>query len=69
MRRLLKGALQELYAVFVDDGSFAIGIIVWLGLIWLAGPHLHLSGASSPALLFAGLVAILIESALRRARR
>jgi hypothetical protein len=69
MLQSFKVVLQEFYALFVDDGSFAIGISVWLGLIWLAGPHLHLSGAWSAALLFVGLVAILTESTLRRARR
>ena len=67
--RYLKAVLRELYGLFVDDNRFAIAIIVWLALPSLARPHLHLSGTWSTALLFAGLVAILIECALRGARR
>lgn len=69
MLQSLKAILRELYGLFVDDGSFAIAIIVWLVLLWLARAYLHLSGAWIAVVLFAGLVAILIESALRRARR
>ena len=69
MLQSLKAILRELYGLFVDDGSFAIAIIVWLVLLWLARPYLHLSGAWIAVVMFAGLVAILIESALRRARR
>jgi hypothetical protein len=69
MLRSLKAIVIELYGLFVDDGSFAISIIAWLGLFWLARTHLHLSGTGSAALLCGGLLAILVESALRRARR
>jgi hypothetical protein len=69
MLQSLKAILRELYGLFVDDGNFAIAIIVWLAVPWLTRPYLHLSGVWSAALLFVGLIAILIESALRRARR
>lgn len=69
MLQSLKAVLRELYGLFVDDGSLAVAIVVWLGLLALARPHLHWSGACYAVLLFVGLVAILIESALRRARR
>ena len=69
MLQSLKAILRELYGLFVDDGSFAIAIIVWLVLLWLARPYLHLPGAWIAVVVFTGLVAILIESALRRARR
>ena len=69
MSQSLQAILREIYGLFVDDGSFAVATLAWLALLWLARAHLHLSGAVSAALLFAGLAAILIESALRRARR
>ena len=69
MLQSLKAILRELYGLFVDDGSFAIAILVWLVLLWLVRPYMHLSGAWTAVVLFAGLVAILIESALRRARQ
>jgi hypothetical protein len=65
----MKAATSELYALFVDDGSFAVAIVVWLALVWIGREYLQLSGTLCEAMLFFGLVAILIESAVRRARR
>lgn len=65
----LKSIFAEIYGLFVDDGSFAIAILVWLALLWLVLPHLPVAGAWHGVILFAGLVAILLESALRRARQ
>lgn len=65
----IKTIFSELYSVFVDDGSFAIAILLWVVLLWLLVPRLGLSGSWNGALLFAGLCAILVESALRRARK
>ena len=64
----LKSILRQLFGLFVDDGSFAIAILVWLGLLWLLLPHLHAAAIWSGAILFAGLAVIMVESALRRAR-
>ncbi len=65
----IKTIFSELYSVFVDDGSFAIAILVWALLLWLLVPRLGLSGGWNGALLFSGLCVILVESALRRARK
>ena len=59
----------ELLGLFVDDGSLALAILAWVAII--AG---LLSVSALPAsvtgiVLFAGLVAILIENVLRRARK
>jgi hypothetical protein len=67
--RWLKTILTEFIGLFVDDGSFALAIIVWLGVIWLGLPRLNLPAAWSGAVLFAGLATILAVSALRRASR
>ncbi len=64
-----KAVWSEMIGLFVDDGRLALAILVWLGLCRLALPHLGLPPALPPVILFAGLVAILAESALRRARR
>lgn len=65
----LKAIFQELFGLFVDDGSFAIAILIWLVLLWLVLPPLHVSGVWRAVILFGGLTAILIESVLRRARQ
>lgn len=59
----------ELAGLFVDDVGFAIAILVWLLVAALGLPALGLQGAWPGILIFVGLVAILAESALRRARR
>lgn len=65
----LKTAGQELVSVFVDDGRFALAIVVWLIVLGLGLPHVPLTAAWHGVLLFGGLAAILVESALRKARR
>ena len=64
----LKIIFQELLGLFVDDGNFAIAILVWLALVWLVLPPLHVPGAWRAVILFAGLVAILIQSVLCKTR-
>lgn len=66
---LLKTIAREIYRLFVDDGSFAASLLVWIGAVWLLLPRLGVPSAWSPCLLFGGLAAILLESAVRRARR
>ncbi len=65
----LKAIWSEFIGLFVDDGSFAVAILAWLALCWLLLPRLGLSPVLPPAILFTGLVAILVESAARRARQ
>lgn len=65
----LKSIYREIFGLFVDDGSFAIAIVAWLVLLWLVLPHLSIPSAWHGVILFAGLIAILVESALRRARQ
>ena len=65
--RWIWGAAIEIYRLFVDDGLFALAIVVWLVLTWLA---LHLFPALAGwggLLFFIGLAAILLESVRRRA--
>ncbi len=65
----LKAIFQELFGLFVDDGNFAIAILIWLALVWLALPPLHVAGVWPAVILSVGLGSILIESVLRRARQ
>lgn len=64
----LKTIFREIFGLFVDDGSFALAILVWLAVVWFLFPHMgHLQRWSGP-ILFAGLAAILVESLTRYAR-
>lgn len=63
----LRTILAELYGLFVDDGRFALVILVWLLVCWLVLPHL-LSPAWLGIVLVGGLLAALAESSWRRAR-
>lgn len=65
--RWLKIVVSEVFGLFVDDGSFAIAILVWLGAAWFFFVHMLGHVRWSGMILFAGLVFILIESAIRRA--
>jgi hypothetical protein len=65
----MKTIVQELLGLFIDDGSFALAIVVWIAVLWfLAARVLH--GATwSGAVLFAGLGLILLASTIRRSRQ
>ena len=63
----IKALWAEFIGLFVDDGSFAVAVLVWLGLCWLVLSSFGLPSVYPPVLLFAGLAAILAENALRRA--
>jgi hypothetical protein len=65
----LKTSIAKLLALFVDDGRLAIAILLWLGLCGLVLPRLPLPRLWQAPILFAGLIGVLIESVLRRARR
>jgi hypothetical protein len=65
----LKTIVDEAIGLFVDDGAFAIAIVVCVALVgaltlWVTGLRAYCG-----PLLFAGLAAILVESTLRRARK
>lgn len=65
----LRALLRVLWAFFVDDGPLAAGALAWLALTWLLVARLRPLRPWSALLLFAGLGGILIQSALRTARR
>ncbi len=57
------------HGLFVEDGSYAAGILVWLLVAALAFPRSSALGEWRAPLVFAGLVLILAENVLRTARR
>jgi hypothetical protein len=69
MMHWLRTIFRETVGLFVDDGSFAIRIVAWLGLSSVVLPHVETSMIWRCAILFGGLALILFESSLRYARR
>lgn len=70
MRRFAAAAGRELVGLFVDDGSLALALIVWVAAAGLLLPYLP-AGAqwAAPILFLAGCLAILAENVGRAARR
>ncbi|HEY1992767.1 MAG TPA: hypothetical protein VGG81_00100 [Edaphobacter sp.] len=65
----LKNIFREIFGLFVEDGSFALAILLWLAIVRWAMPHLNLPAGITAVILFAGLALILVESATRCSRR
>jgi hypothetical protein len=63
----LKAITREIYGLFVDDGWYALAIVVWLAITSFILPRLGCSASANALILFAGLLLILFESTLRRA--
>jgi hypothetical protein len=64
----LKNILREIFGLFVDDGSFALAILIWIAVVRWATPHLNIPSRATGLILFAGLALILTESAARYSR-
>jgi hypothetical protein len=65
----LRTIWDELLGMFVDDVDFALPILIWVVLAAVALPRLGLPGAWPAIVLAAGLLAILVVGAVRKARR
>jgi hypothetical protein len=65
----LKNIFREVFGLFVDDGSFALAILLWLAIVRWATPHLNIPSGITGIILFAGLAVILAESTTRYSRR
>ena len=64
----LSSVVAELFGMFVDDGSLAIAILVWVTVIAALQASALLAPAIVGILLFLGLAVLLVENVLRRAR-
>jgi hypothetical protein len=65
---MLRAVAREVWGLFVDDGSFAGAILVWVaGAVVLA--RIGAGAGWVGVVLFVGLAGILIRSAVRFARR
>lgn len=63
---VIKSALLEVFGLFVEDGSYAIAILIWLLCAAFLIPHLPGTALRAP-ILFAGLILILLENVVRSA--
>ncbi len=67
--KALMTAVTEIFGLFVEDGSLAIGILVWVAVAAFVFPQISGSEAWRSPVLFAGLVALLVENIWRSARK
>jgi hypothetical protein len=64
----LRQTVRELWGLFVEDGSFALAILLWVAVTVFILPR-FVSGNWRGLVAFFGLAAILIENVLRTAKR
>jgi len=62
-------AIRELWGLFVEDGSFTIGILVCVALAIFVFPHVVAGEQWRGPLLFGALALMLFENVRRSARR
>ena len=61
--------LGKVFGLFVDDGSLALSILVWIFALHVVMPIVPMDqGGAAPAL-FLGCIGILIENVLRASRQ
>ncbi|MFP5265881.1 MAG: hypothetical protein ACLGQU_00825 [Acidobacteriota bacterium] len=63
--RWIKTICKEGYGLFVDDGGFASAILAWVALVKLVLSRIPLLRPWQGIVLFVGLAAILVASAVR----
>jgi hypothetical protein len=69
MMRRITLVLRELLGLFVDDAPFALTVLAWLTVFALLLPRVPLPLSWRGALLFTGLVVILVGHCLRHVAR
>ncbi|HEX3570480.1 MAG TPA: hypothetical protein VHU44_06635 [Acidobacteriaceae bacterium] len=65
----MRSVAREVWGLFVDDGSFAAAILVWLTVVSLGIRTVAWGAKWGGVALFAGLALVLIENVLRYARK
>jgi len=65
----ISSAVRELVGLFVDDGSLALAVLIWIAVAALVFPALPIDRGWLATLLFVGLALILVENLLRSGRR
>lgn len=65
---ILGTAVTELIGLFVDDGSLAIGIVVWVAIVWATAARVPFIMLTACSLFFLGFAFLLAYSATRALR-
>ena len=65
----LAAILREAYGLVVDDGTLAAAILVWAAIVGMLARFVGVSPVLAATALALGLMAILVENVVRRARR
>ncbi len=60
---------RELVAIFIDDGSIAVALVLWSALAWYLLPDLAINASWDGPILLLGYVLILAENLYRTARK
>lgn len=63
-----RSVVREVYGLFVDDGSFAAALLIWMIVACVALRWLHAGPCGGPILVL-GFAVLLGENAMRTARR
>ena len=67
--KTLKALINEVFGLFVDDGSFAIAILVLVAVAALVSTRFENASAVVGAILFIGCLVVLVENIVRTARK
>jgi hypothetical protein len=60
---------RKVFGLFVDDGSLALSILVWIFALHVVAPIASIEQTWAALLLFLGCAGILIENVLRLSRQ
>jgi len=60
---------RKVFGLFVDDGSLALSILVWIFALHMVAPIAFIERTWAAPVLFLGCGAILIENVLRASRQ
>jgi hypothetical protein len=66
--RWIRNIVREIWGLFVEDGSLAVAILAWIGVVWIVQRWMKPSAASG-LILFGGLALILARSVISFARQ
>lgn len=67
--KLIVTAFKQLIGLFVEDGTLALLLIIWVGIAAMVLPRVPINSSWNATILFVGCVIILVENVIRAGRR